>query len=88
MILSCSPNTIRAHKPLQSISSPPTETYIPIYCSNTKSDQVKQYLCILSQGASKVLWERTNGDGDAGTEALKFTFSAAFDQRNNLKQSL
>lgn len=35
-----------------------------------------------------VLWEWTNGDEDIGTEALKFTFGAAFDQRHNLKQSL
>lgn len=68
---------------LQSISSPPTETYIPVYCVRSS----KTILMHLVAGGD-VLWERTNGDGDAGTEALKFTFGAAFDQRHNLKQSL
>lgn len=67
-----------------SISSPPTETYVPIYCSNIKSDQVQQYLCVLSQGV------RFYGNGGTEIETLGlklWSFAAAFDHRHNLKLS-
>lgn len=62
--------------------SPPTETNI----ANFQGDQVKLHLCLVTGG--DVYWESSKRGGDGGTEALKITYSSAFDQRLNIKQSL